>query len=133
MYYHDYQQHRDPKMSRVALESLYRLLWVYVIRIKCESNMTTQIRLQSIVNCLFPKGSRNVVPRDTPLNIFVKILQFIAQEKLEFAMRDVIFDLLGVTSKQKVLCPEVTYPYFLHQPVLSSNPNKSKRELFLFG
>ncbi|XP_033646304.1 protein furry homolog-like isoform X1 [Asterias rubens] len=99
-------KHRDPKMSRVALESLYRLLWVYVIRIKCESNMTTQIRLQSIVNCLFPKGSRNVVPRDTPLNIFVKILQFIAQEKLEFAMRDVIFDLLGVTSKQKVLCPE---------------------------
>ncbi|XP_038055333.1 protein furry homolog-like isoform X2 [Patiria miniata] len=99
-------KHRDPKMSRVALESLYRLLWVYIIRIKCESNTTTHLRLQSIVNCLFPKGSRNVVPRDTPLNIFVKILQFIAQEKLEFAMRDVIFDLLGVNSKQRVLCPE---------------------------
>ena len=60
-------------------ESLYRLLWVYMIRIKCESNSATQSRLQSIVNSLFPKGSKNVVPRDTPLNIFVKIIQFIAQ------------------------------------------------------
>jgi hypothetical protein len=33
----------------------------------------------SIVSALFPKGSRSVVPRDTPLNIFVKIIQFIAQ------------------------------------------------------
>ena len=61
------------------LESLYRLLWVYMIRIKCESNSATQSRLQSIVNSLFPKGSKAVVPRDTPLNIFVKIIQFIAQ------------------------------------------------------
>lgn len=36
-------------------------------------------RLMSIVSALFPKGSRSVVPRDTPLNIFVKIIQFIAQ------------------------------------------------------
>lgn len=37
-----YLQNKDPKMSRVALESLYRLLWVYIIRIKCESNTVTQ-------------------------------------------------------------------------------------------
>uniref|UniRef100_A0A670I056 FRY microtubule binding protein n=1 Tax=Podarcis muralis TaxID=64176 RepID=A0A670I056_PODMU len=36
------QRNKDPKMARVALESLYRLLWVYMIRIKCESNTTTQ-------------------------------------------------------------------------------------------
>ena len=60
-------------------ESLYRLLWVYMIRIKCESNSATHSRLASIVNSLFPKGSKTVVPRDTPLNIFVKIIQFIAQ------------------------------------------------------
>lgn len=35
-------QNKDPKMARVALESLYRLLWVYMIRIKCESNTATQ-------------------------------------------------------------------------------------------
>lgn len=36
-------------------------------------------RLSTIVTTLFPKGSRSVVPRDMPLNIFVKIIQFIAQ------------------------------------------------------
>ncbi|TNN86582.1 Protein furry [Liparis tanakae] len=66
-------------MARVALESLYRLLWVYMIRIKCESNTATQGRLNTIITTLFPKGSRSVVPRDMPLNIFVKIIQFIAQ------------------------------------------------------
>ncbi|XP_055369796.1 protein furry homolog isoform X3 [Betta splendens] len=87
---------RDPKMARVALESLYRLLWVYMIRIKCESNTATQGRLNTVVTTLFPKGSRSVVPRDMPLNIFVKIIQFIAQERLDFAMREIIFDLLCV-------------------------------------
>lgn len=37
-----------------------------------------------------------MVPRDTPLNIFVKIIQFIAQERLEFAMRGIVFELLSV-------------------------------------
>ena len=50
-----------------------------MIRIKCESNTTTASRLQSIVVSLFPKGSRFVVPKDAPLSIFVKIIQFIAQ------------------------------------------------------
>ncbi|XP_054649136.1 protein furry homolog isoform X4 [Dunckerocampus dactyliophorus] len=92
---------RDPKMARVALESLYRLLWVYMIRIKCESNTTTQGRLSAIITTLFPKGSRSVVPRDMPLNIFVKMIQFIAQERLDFAMKEIIFDLLCVGKPAK--------------------------------
>ncbi|XP_029965290.1 protein furry homolog isoform X2 [Salarias fasciatus] len=99
---------RDPKMARVALESLYRLLWVYMIRIKCESNTATQGRLNNIITTLFPKGSRSVVPRDMPLNIFVKIIQFIAQERLDFAMKEIIFDLLcvGKPAKAFSLNPE---------------------------
>lgn len=74
------QQHLiEMTLDLECAEALYRLLWVYMIRIKCESNSATQSRLQSIVNSLFPKGSKGVVPRDTPLNIFVKIIQFIAQ------------------------------------------------------
>ncbi|XP_055840446.1 protein furry isoform X2 [Episyrphus balteatus] len=100
-------KNRDSKMSRVALESLYRLLWVYMIRIKCESNSATHSRLQSIVNSLFPKGSKGVIPRDTPLNIFVKIIQFIAQERLDFAMREIVYDLLCVGRSIKlILTPE---------------------------
>lgn len=73
-----------------------------MVRIKCESNNVTQSRLQSIVNSLFPKGSKTIVPRDAPLNIFVKIIQFIAQEKLDFAMREIVFDLLSVGRPIKV-------------------------------
>jgi hypothetical protein len=93
-----------PYYNKITIfsESLYRLLWVYMIRIKCESNNVTQSRLQSIVNSLFPKGSKAVVPRDAPLNIFVKIIQFIAQEKLDFAMREIVFDLLSVGRPIKV-------------------------------
>nr|AOV18883.1 furry [Lymnaea stagnalis] len=99
-------KNRDVKMSRVALESLYRLLWVYMVRIKCESNTATQSRLQSIVNSLFPKGSKLVTPKDMPLNIFVKIIQFIAKERLDFAVKDIIFDLLCVGRNNKFLTPE---------------------------
>jgi len=78
-----------------------------MIRIKCESNSATQSRLLSVVNSLFPKGSKGVVPRDTPLNIFVKIIQFIAQERLDFAMRDIVFELLSVGRPIKIiLTPE---------------------------
>lgn len=43
-------------------------------------------RLNTIVTTLFPKGSRSVVPRDMPLNIFVKIIQFIAQVITTFCL-----------------------------------------------
>ena len=115
-------KNRDTKMARVALESLYRLLWVYMIRIKCESNNVTQSRLQSIVNSLFPKGSKAVVPRDTPLNIFVKIIQFIAQEKLDFAMREIVFDLLSVGRPIKVW-----YELFFKRGTFILNPYRSRQ------
>jgi len=94
-----------------------------VVRIKCESNTATQSRLQSICNSLFPKGGRYVIPRDTPLNLFVKILHFIAQERLDFAFKvgqisfsffihknvdiqEVIFDLLCVGRPIRTIYPE---------------------------
>lgn len=49
------------------------------------------------------RGSKGVVPRDTPLNIFVKIIQFIAQERLDFAMREIVYDLLCVGRSIKVI------------------------------
>ncbi|XP_057312815.1 protein furry homolog-like [Hydractinia symbiolongicarpus] len=97
---------RDVKMQRMAMECLYRLLWVYIIRIKCESHSLTSNRLRSIVDTLFPKNSRSIIPRNIPLTIFVKIIQFIAQEKLDFAMQDIIFDLLNVGKSVRQLNPE---------------------------
>uniref|UniRef100_A0A8C3D3N7 FRY microtubule binding protein n=1 Tax=Cairina moschata TaxID=8855 RepID=A0A8C3D3N7_CAIMO len=70
-------KNKDPKMARVALESLYRLLWVYMIRIKCESNTATQSAI-------------------------------ITAERLDFAMKEIIFDFLcvGKPAKAFSLNPE---------------------------
>lgn len=97
---------RDVKMQKVAMECLYRLVWVYMIRIKGESNTATVSRLRSITDVLFPRGSRGVVPREAPMNYFVKIIQFIAQEKLDFAMNDIVFDLLSVNRTGRAISPE---------------------------
>ncbi|XP_068703466.1 protein furry homolog-like isoform X2 [Montipora foliosa] len=97
---------RDVKMQKVAMECLYRLVWVYMVRIKGESNTATVGRLRSITDVLFPRGSRAVVPREAPLNYFVKIIQFISQEKLDFAMHDIIFDLLSIGRTSRQISPE---------------------------
>uniref|UniRef100_A0A183BXC8 RING-type domain-containing protein n=1 Tax=Globodera pallida TaxID=36090 RepID=A0A183BXC8_GLOPA len=101
-------KNKDSMVSRMALESLYRLIWVYIIRISCEGNTATRSRLESICGSLFPRGSRNLVPRDAPLNIFVKIIHFIAQFKVDFAFKEIIFDLIGCTraSRQLAIYPE---------------------------
>ncbi|CAF0968774.1 unnamed protein product [Adineta ricciae] len=86
----------EAKLARVSLESLYRLIWVYMVRFKGENVKTTNQHLTCIVNSLFPKSFKALTPKDIPLNIFVKIIHFISQEKLDFAMKDIIFDLLSV-------------------------------------
>ena len=35
-------QSKDAKFQKVALEGLYRLLWIYVVRVKCADNVTTK-------------------------------------------------------------------------------------------
>ncbi|XP_029213132.2 LOW QUALITY PROTEIN: protein furry homolog [Acropora millepora] len=97
---------RDVKMQKVAMECLYRLVWVYMVRIKGESNTATVARLRSITEVLFPRNARAVIPREAPLNYFVKIIQFISQEKLDFAIHDIIFDLLSIGRTSRQMCPE---------------------------
>jgi hypothetical protein len=95
----------DTKLQRAALESLYRLLWVYVVRIKCSDNVRTHRELKAVVETLFPK-QRGVFPKNMPLSIFVKIIQFIATERLDFAMKEVILELLALPKKGGVIHPE---------------------------
>lgn len=60
-------------------------------------------RLNTIVTTLFPKGSRSVVPRDMPLNIFVKIIQFIAQVDATMGIRSKEMDRKGLTKPDLLL------------------------------
>jgi len=49
------------------------------------------------------------MPREAPISIFVKIIQFISQERLDFAMREIIYDLLCVGKQSKAFySPEVS-------------------------
>ena len=48
-------QTRD--LSKVSFNCIYRLVWVYVVRIKCEANTTTNQRLSQIIEAIFPKGT----------------------------------------------------------------------------
>jgi len=57
-----------------------------MVRIHGESNMATFNRLRSIVETLFPRGQRGVQPKDMPLNIFVKLIHFIARVSIQTAM-----------------------------------------------
>lgn len=95
-------QLKNRDLGQVSVESLFRLLWsvnrygkihigvvfltglfpayrVYVVRIKCEKHADTQNKLLSIVNGLFPKGSKSVLPKNVSSTVFVKIIHFIAQ------------------------------------------------------
>jgi hypothetical protein len=44
-----------------------------------------------------------VIPRDAPIFIFVKIIHFIAQQKLDFAFKEIIFDLLGANRASRTV------------------------------
>ena len=76
-----------------------------MIRIKGEKINDTNYRLQNIINSLFPKGTKLVVPKEMPVNIFVRIIHFIAYEKLDYAMREIIYDLLLIGKSAKDLMP----------------------------
>ncbi|RNA38647.1 furry isoform X3, partial [Brachionus plicatilis] len=91
---------KETTLSRIALESVIRLVWVYMIRIKGEKSSDTNVRLNAIVQSLFPKGSKLVMPKEMPANLYVKLINYIAYEKLDYAMKEVIYELLSIDVNQ---------------------------------
>ncbi|RTG86358.1 uncharacterized protein DC041_0011888 [Schistosoma bovis] len=73
---------------KTFVENLYPTVWnwlvrrnisqVYIVRIKGEKHTETQTKLHTIINSLFPKNQKIILPKDAPINIFVRIIQFIA-------------------------------------------------------
>lgn len=91
---------REASLNRLALEAIVRLIWVYMIRIKGEKPHETNQRLQTIIQNIFPKNNKLVNPKDMPISLFIKIIQFIAYEKLDFAMKEIIYELLSIDVSQ---------------------------------
>jgi len=60
---------KEQTLTRISLEAILRLVWVYMIRIKGEKSNETNQRLLAIVQCLFPKGNKYVNPKEMPAKI----------------------------------------------------------------
>jgi hypothetical protein len=87
---------RETQLARVALESVVRLVWIYMVRVRGEKSSETNQRLQTIVQILFPKGTKMVNPKEMPANIFVKLISYVAFERLDFAMKEMVYELLSI-------------------------------------
>jgi hypothetical protein len=83
-------------LARISLEAVLRLVWVYTVRIRCEKSSETNQRLLFIAQNLFPKGSKVCQPKEMPPSVFVKIIGYIAYEKLDFAIKEIVYDLLSI-------------------------------------
>ncbi|KAL5246752.1 hypothetical protein ACHWQZ_G018834 [Mnemiopsis leidyi] len=90
-------------LSKVSFNCIYRLVWVYVVRIKCEANTTTNQRLTQIIEAIFPRGSRNIIPREgVQPRDFIQLILIISLEKLDYVMREVVYDLLCVNNRKMI-------------------------------
>jgi hypothetical protein len=87
---------KEQTLARISLESILRLVWVYMIRIKGEKSSETNQRLLAILQALFPKGQKIVQPKEMPANIFIKIIEYMAYEKLDWTMKEVVYELLSI-------------------------------------
>eukprot|EP00049_Salpingoeca_infusionum_P002994 m.62073 g.62073 ORF g.62073 m.62073 type:complete len:2764 (-) comp11893_c0_seq2:2602-10893(-) len=81
-------------IARIALDSVSRLVWVYMIRIKGEDNTTTEARVRLILDALFPPHSKGLATKEGPIPVYVRILIFIARTRLDFAMNFIMQHLL---------------------------------------
>eukprot|EP00123_Amoebidium_parasiticum_P014915 comp22697_c0_seq1/m.35197 comp22697_c0_seq1/g.35197 ORF comp22697_c0_seq1/g.35197 comp22697_c0_seq1/m.35197 type:complete len:2304 (-) comp22697_c0_seq1:185-7096(-) len=105
---------KDTKLHHVAMESINRCLWVYFYRIKGESNATTTSRLKLITSKCFPKNASGLVPKDEPVDMFVEILLFMSESRLDYVMRDVIYPLLSISDRKEKVKAVTIYPERMH-------------------
>ena len=90
---------KDPHLVRLSLECVLRLVWVYMVRVRGEKSSDMNQRLATIVQTLFPRNAKIVQPKEMPSTIFVKIISYIAYERLDFAMKEIIYELLSIDVK----------------------------------
>lgn len=67
-----------------------------MVRVRGEKSSDMNQRLATIVQTLFPRNAKIVQPKEMPSTIFVKIISYIAYERLDFAMKEIIYELLSI-------------------------------------
>ena len=97
-------KHKVVATQAVAAECLYRLIWVYCVRIKGENPAVALARLRSIFDAILPATGRTVPP-DLPHNFFVQIISVVAVSYPEFALGHAL-SVLQAESTSKYMAAE---------------------------
>ncbi|EDQ92126.1 uncharacterized protein MONBRDRAFT_22972 [Monosiga brevicollis MX1] len=80
------------QLQDAALDAIYRLVWVYMVRIKGEGQKT-EAKIKFVLDSLFPPGSKTIICRDASPLIYVRILQFIAHERSDIVFRFILHEI----------------------------------------
>eukprot|EP00127_Corallochytrium_limacisporum_P000678 Clim_evm77s22 gene=Clim_evmTU77s22 len=88
-------KNKDGLTARLCFACAHRLLYVYVMRIKQEDGKVVGSRLKLVCADMFPKGTRQMLPKDTDPDAFAQVIRLMAHAKFEYAMEDVILDILS--------------------------------------
>ncbi|KAJ3218583.1 Cell morphogenesis protein PAG1 [Dinochytrium kinnereticum] len=84
------QKFRDRQLKTMAFNCVTRLVWVYLFRSCDQLSINSQRRIESLLRVLFPVKSRIIVPQDTPLDFFVRLVHIVLVR-----FTDPILDLLA--------------------------------------
>ncbi|KAJ3109558.1 Cell morphogenesis protein PAG1 [Phlyctochytrium planicorne] len=87
------QKFRDRQLKTMAFNCVSRLVWVYLFRSCDPMSINSQRRIESLLRVLFPVKSRIIVPQDTPLDYFVRLI-YIVLVRFTDPMLDLLASLL---------------------------------------
>ncbi|KAJ2371274.1 Cell morphogenesis protein PAG1, partial [Coemansia sp. RSA 2607] len=91
------QRLKDKQFRRVSMDAILRMLWVYLFRYP-EANAVVLRRIDSLSRIFFPATKLHAWPKTVPPSAFVYFLTCAACYNFEFAMRQLLKNMLQVDS-----------------------------------
>ncbi|KAJ1874016.1 Cell morphogenesis protein PAG1 [Coemansia sp. RSA 990] len=91
------QRLKDKQFRRVSMDAILRMLWVYLFRYP-EANNVVLRRIDSLSRIFFPATKLHAWPKTVPPSAFVYFLVCAACYNFEFAMRQMLQNMLQVDS-----------------------------------
>ncbi|MES1904896.1 MAG: hypothetical protein MHPSP_001258 [Paramarteilia canceri] len=96
-------KNKSARYQKVACQCLQRVMWIYCVKHKAEDYNATLNKLNSIVPIIFPKNIKKPFPKNEDVSFFVQIISSISKSKLDYAVKEIIYDLMGVGTEIKAL------------------------------
>ncbi|KAJ1721770.1 Cell morphogenesis protein PAG1 [Coemansia erecta] len=91
------QRLKDKQFRRVSMDAILRMLWVYLFRYP-EANAVVLRRIDSLSRIFFPATKLHAWPKTVPPSAFAYFLTCAACYNFEFAMRQLLKNMLQVDS-----------------------------------